>query len=107
MQQDTQRFTWASYANESLQENIPGCKTRGKGWPSGVVYLDMLQQVLVPQSDEDDREGRIHFPRDSAPPPPHCLGEVREYLNPGGRIGTAAPVARPHCSPHFFLIRIH
>jgi hypothetical protein len=54
----------------------------------GVVYLDMLQEFLIPQLDEDDQEGRIHFQQDGAPP--HCLGEVREYLNtrfPGRWIG--------------------
>jgi hypothetical protein len=28
---------------------------------SGIVYLDMLQQFLIPQLDEDDQEGRINF----------------------------------------------
>jgi hypothetical protein len=28
---------------------------------TGIVYLDMLQQFLIPQLDEDDQEGRIHF----------------------------------------------
>jgi hypothetical protein len=46
---------------------------------TGIVYLDMLQQFLIPQLDEDDQEGRIHFQQDSAPP---CyLQEVVEYLN--------------------------
>jgi hypothetical protein len=44
-----------------------------------MVYLDMLQQFLVPQLDEDDQEGRIHFQQDGAPP--HYLEEVHEYLN--------------------------
>jgi hypothetical protein len=63
---------------------------------TGNVYLDMLQH-LVPQLDEDDQDGRIHFQQDGAPPP--CLGEMREYLNtrfPGRWIGRAAPIA---CSP--------
>jgi hypothetical protein len=46
---------------------------------TGIVYLDMLQQFLVPQLDEDDQEGNIHFQQDSACP--HYLEEVREYLN--------------------------
>jgi hypothetical protein len=45
----------------------------------GIVYLDMLQEFLIPQLDEDDQERRIHFQQDGAPP--HYLGEVREYLN--------------------------
>ena len=45
---------------------------------TGIVYLDMLQEFLIPQLDEDDQEGRIHFQQDGAPP--HYLGEVREYL---------------------------
>ena len=61
----------------------------------GIVYLDMLQEFLIPQLDEDDQEGRIHFQQDGAPT--HYLGEVREYLNtrfPGRWIGRAAPIAR-------------
>jgi hypothetical protein len=27
---------------------------------TSIVYLDMLQQFLIPQLDEDDQEGRIH-----------------------------------------------
>jgi len=45
----------------------------------GIVYLDMLQEFLIPQLEEDDQEKRIHFQQDGAPP--HYLGEVREYLN--------------------------
>ena len=55
---------------------------------TGIVYLDMLKEFLIPQLDEDDQEGRIHFQQDGAPP--HYLGEVREYLNtrfPGRWIG--------------------
>ena len=55
---------------------------------TGIVYLDMLQEFLIPQLDEDDQKGRIHFQQDGAPP--HYLGEVREYLNtrfPGRWIG--------------------
>ena len=55
---------------------------------TGIVHLDMLQEFLIPQLDEDDQEGRIHFQQDGAPP--HYLGEVREYLNarfPGRWIG--------------------
>jgi hypothetical protein len=44
-----------------------------------LVYLDMLQQFLIPQSDEDDQEGRIRFQQDGEAP--HYLGEVRKYLN--------------------------
>jgi hypothetical protein len=60
----------------------------------------MLQQFLIPQLDEGDQEGRIHFQQDSAPP--HYLEEVREYLSthfPGRWIGLAAPIARPPRSP--------
>jgi hypothetical protein len=46
---------------------------------TGIMYLDMLQQLLIPQLDEDDREGRIYFQQDGAPT---CyLEEVCEYLN--------------------------
>jgi hypothetical protein len=43
---------------------------------TGIVYLDMLQQVLIPQLEEDDQEGRTHFQQDGAHP--HYLEEVRE-----------------------------
>ena len=67
---------------------------------TGIVYLDMLQQFLIPQLDEDDQEERIHFQQDGAPP--HYLGQVRKYLNtrfPGRWIGRAAPIAWPPRSP--------
>jgi hypothetical protein len=34
---------------------------------TGIVYLDMLQQFLIPQLDEDGQEGCIHFQQDGAP----------------------------------------
>jgi hypothetical protein len=34
---------------------------------TSVMYLDMLQQFLIPQLDRDDQEGRIHFQQDGAP----------------------------------------
>jgi hypothetical protein len=45
---------------------------------TGIMYVDMLQQFLIPQLDEDDQKERIHFQQDGAPP--HYLEEVREYL---------------------------
>jgi hypothetical protein len=54
----------------------------------GIVYLNMLQEFLIPQFDKDDQERRIHFQQDGALP--HYVGEVREYLNtrfPGRWIG--------------------
>jgi hypothetical protein len=35
---------------------------------TGIVYLGMLQQFLMPQLDEDDQGGCIHFQQDGAPP---------------------------------------
>jgi hypothetical protein len=69
----------------------------------------MLQQFLIPQLDEDDQEGRIHFQQDGAPP--HYLEEVREFLNtrfPGRWIGRAAPIEWPPRSytPGFFVMGI-
>jgi hypothetical protein len=63
---------------------------------TGIVYLDILQQFLIPQLDEDDQEGRIHFQQDGAPP--HYLGEVGEYFStrfPGRLMGREAPLAWP------------
>jgi hypothetical protein len=71
---------------------------------SGIVYLDMLQQFFIPQSDEDNQEGRINFQQDGAFP--HYPEEVREYLNtgfPGRWIGRAVPIAWPPRSPDFTL----
>jgi hypothetical protein len=68
----------------------------------------MLQQFLIPQLDEDDQEGCIHFQQDGGPP--HYLEEVREHLStrfPGLWIGRALPIALPprslECSYHFYL----
>ena len=79
---------------------------------TSIVCLDTLQEFLIPQLDEDDQEGRIHFQQDGAPL--HYLGEVREYLNtrfPGRWVGRAAPIAWPPRSPDltpmdFFLMGI-
>jgi hypothetical protein len=65
-----------------------------------IVYLDMLQQFLIRQSDEDDQEGRIHSQQDGALP--HYLEEVSEYFNtrfPGRWIGRAGPLEWPPRSP--------
>jgi hypothetical protein len=67
---------------------------------TGIVYLDILQQFLIPQLDEDDQEGRVYFQQDSASP--HYLGEECEYLStrfPGRSIGRAAPIVWPSRSP--------
>jgi hypothetical protein len=64
------------------------------------MYLEMLQQFLIPQLDEDDQEGRTRFQQDGAPA--HYLEEVREYINtrfPGRWIARAAPIAWPPRSP--------
>jgi hypothetical protein len=66
----------------------------------GILYLDMLQQLVIPQLDKEDQEGCIQFQQDGAPP--HDHGEVREYLKtcfPGRWIDKAAPMAWPHLSP--------
>jgi hypothetical protein len=74
---------------------------------TGIVYLDMLQQFLIPQLEEDDQEGRIHFQQDGATL--HYLVKVREYLNtrfPGRWIDRAAPIAWPPRSPDLTLLEI-
>jgi hypothetical protein len=52
---------------------------------TGIVYLDMLQQFLIPQLDVGDQEGRIHFQQDGSTP--HYLGEVLEYSAPVSQVG--------------------
>jgi hypothetical protein len=67
---------------------------------TGIVYLDMLQQFLIPQLDEDDKEGSICFQQVGASP--HYLDEMREYMNtrfPGRWIGRAAQIEWPPRSP--------
>jgi hypothetical protein len=67
---------------------------------TGIVYLNMLQQFLIPQLQEDDKEGLIPFRQDGIPA--HYLEEVLEYLTtrfPGRWIGRAAPIAWPPPSP--------
>jgi hypothetical protein len=61
---------------------------------TGIVYLDMLWQFLIPQLDDDDQEGRIHSQQDGAQP--HYVEEVCEYLSTrfrGRWICRAAPIA--------------
>jgi hypothetical protein len=79
---------------------------------TGIPYLYMLQQFLIPKLDEDGQKGRIHYQQDGAPS--HYLGDVREYLSgrfPGRWFGTAAPIAWSSRSPDltppaFFLMGI-
>jgi hypothetical protein len=63
---------------------------------TGIVYLDMLQQFLIPQLNEDDQD----FQQNGALP--HYLGEVGEYLKtrfPGRWSYRAATIAWPPHSP--------
>jgi hypothetical protein len=65
---------------------------------TGIVYLDILQQFLIPQLDKDDQEGRILFQQEGTPP--HFLGEVHELRYSctrfsGWWIGRAAPIVWP------------
>jgi hypothetical protein len=62
-----------------LQTVYAPCSSWRRPLPVSCIYLHMLQQFLIPQLDEDDQEGRIHFQQDDVPP--HYLGEVREYLS--------------------------
>ena len=81
--------------------NLNNYETLIQGVSKRALQLDMLQEFLIPQLDEDDQEGRIHFQQDGGAPP-HYLGEVREYLKtrfPGRWIGRAAPIAWPPRSP--------
>jgi hypothetical protein len=71
------------------------------------MYLDMLQKFLIPQLNEHDQEGCIHFQQDGAPL--HYLEEMREYLNtplPGWWIGRAALIAWPPRSPNLTTLDV-
>jgi hypothetical protein len=43
---------------------------------TGIVYVDVLRELVIPQLEEDDQEGHIHFQQNG--PLPHYPGEVRE-----------------------------
>jgi hypothetical protein len=66
IQGDFKKAVW-----DKTVHNIQGVSKRA-------LQLWKLQEFLIPQLDEDDQEGCIHFQQDGAPP--HYLGEVREYL---------------------------
>jgi hypothetical protein len=75
---------YAIFSNESTihvsgKVNTHNCRIWGSENPhvflehvvtaiTHIMYLNMLQQFLIPQLDEDDQEGRIHFWQDGAPP---------------------------------------
>jgi hypothetical protein len=52
---------------------------------TGIVYLDMHQQFLIPHLGEDDQERHIHFQQGGTLP--HHLGEAREQLTPVSEVG--------------------
>lgn len=68
---------------------------------NGVIYLDMLENFLIPQLDEDEQHAvPFYYQQDGAPP--HFLTEVRDFLDgrfPGRWIGRAGPIAWPPRSP--------
>jgi hypothetical protein len=51
---------------------------------TSIMYLDMLQQFLIPQLDKDDQKGCIHFQQDGTPP--HYLEKVRVPQHPFPRL---------------------
>ncbi|OZI14502.1 hypothetical protein CE195_08265, partial [Sodalis-like symbiont of Philaenus spumarius] len=67
---------------------------------NAIVYLDMVQQFLIPQINEDDEERNVYFMQDGAPP--HYLTDVKDFLNDhfsGQWIGRDAPIAWSPRSP--------
>ncbi|KAG8308921.1 hypothetical protein J6590_098198 [Homalodisca vitripennis] len=47
---------------------------------TGIIYLDMLQNFLIPQIDEDEQQdASFYYQQDGAPP--HNLTDVRDFLN--------------------------
>jgi hypothetical protein len=60
---------------------------------TGTVYLDMLEDFLIPQITEDGRHRNVVFQRDGAPPNFHA--DVQDFLDlqfPVLWIGRAAPI---------------
>ena len=65
---------------------------------TGKVYLDMLENWLMPQVADEEVQGYI-YQEDGAPP--HWHKEVREYLNehlPGRWVGRAADTDNTFCA---------
>jgi len=63
------------------------------------VYLDMLENWLIPQLEDEEIQGYI-YQQDGAPP--HWHKEVREYLNerlPGRWVGRTAATDNTFCTP--------
>jgi hypothetical protein len=52
----------------------------------GIVYLDMLQQFLIPQLDEDDQEGHIHFQQDPLITLEKCASTSTPFSQVGGLV---------------------
>jgi hypothetical protein len=71
---------------------------------TGIVYLDMLQQFLIPQLEEDDQEECIHFQPDGASP--HYLEEVCKYRNTRFQVGGLVTLFPGSYNPGFFLMGI-
>ncbi|KAG8303110.1 hypothetical protein J6590_108196 [Homalodisca vitripennis] len=68
---------------------------------TGIIYLDMLQNFLIPQIDEDEQQDApFYYQQNGAPP--HYLTDVRDFLNgrfPGRWIGRSGQIAWPPRSP--------
>ena len=57
-----------NYKDNKIQYRVFQKELYNETTITGIMYLDMLQEFLIPQLDEDDQEGRIHFQQDGAPP---------------------------------------
>jgi hypothetical protein len=78
---------------------------------TGIAYLDILQQFLIPQLDKDDQEGRIHFQQDGAFPryleklrvPQHPLPRSVDWSSGADSMATSFLESY---TPPFFLMGI-
>jgi hypothetical protein len=72
----------------------------------------MLQQFNIPQLEEYDQEGRIHFQQDGAPPitSEKCATTSSSVSQVGGLVDGADSMAtsfpRPHTPQIYFLVGI-
>jgi hypothetical protein len=53
---------------------------------TGIVYLDMLQQFLIPQLDVDDQGGHIHFQQDGTQTQAHSHAHDLSLSHSGDKL---------------------
>jgi hypothetical protein len=73
----------------------------------GIMYRGMFQQFFIPQLDEDDQEGHIHFQQEGAPL--ITLEKCASISTPVSQVGGADSMATlfpGSYTPRFFVMGI-